>query len=342
MTGTLPSSRVRKFTERTAALLHGLLAVLTLSLAASFLSEHYGAPAMLMALLLGMAFHFLALEGRCVAGIEFTAGTVLRVAVALLGVRITAAQVAALGLETVAVVCAGVAATILFGRFLAVRLGADARFGLLTGGATAICGASAALAISSVLPPYPQRERDTTFAVIGVTSLSTIAMVIYPILAIALGFDESDAGVLIGATIHDVAQVIGAGYSISPQAGDAATITKLMRVALLVPVVIAVGLLFRTRDPASAGRAPWSRLPVPGFLIGFVALVAVNSWGGIPEPLRLGLVDLSRWGIIMAVAAIGMKTSLKSLMDVGGRAVTIIVAETVFLLCIVVAALAIP
>lgn len=339
MSGEVVRTRVRVLGERAAALFHGLLAVLTLALAPTFLSEHYGAPAMLMALLLGMAFHFLAVEGRCVAGIDFAAGQVLRLAVALLGARITAAQVAALGLETAAVVCAGVAATILFGWFLARRLGADPHFGLLTGGATAICGASAALAISSVLPPYPQRERDTMFAVIGVTSLSTLAMVIYPVVVVVVGLDERDAGILIGATIHDVAQVIGAGYSISAEAGDAAAITKLMRVALLVPAVVVIALLFRARGGAPGSKAPWSRLPVPGFLIGFVVLVALNSWGGLAEPLRLGLADVSRWGIVMAVAAIGMKTSLKSLVDVGGRAVGIIFAEAVFLLCIVMAVL---
>lgn len=324
--------------RRASRLFHGLLAVLTLTLAASFLSEHYGAPVMLMALLLGIAFHFLAEEGRCVAGIEFASGHLLRVAVAFLGARITAEQVVALGLETVVVVCAAVAATILFGRLLATRLGVDPRFGLLTGGATAICGASAALAISSVLPPYPQRERDTMFAVIGVTTLSTLAMVIYPVLAIILGFDGNEAGILIGATIHDVAQVIGAGYSISAEAGDSATITKLMRVALLVPVVLVVALMFRSRMAAGAA-GPWSRLPVPGFLIGFIVLVALNSVAALPEQLRSVLADLSRWGVIMAVAAIGMKTSLKSLLDVGGRAITIIVAESLFLLCIVIAIL---
>ncbi|MEO1460405.1 MAG: putative sulfate exporter family transporter, partial [Pseudomonadota bacterium] len=136
---------------RAHALGPGILVSVVVGIAAQFLSEHYGAPAMLMALLLGIAFHFLAEEGRCVAGIEFTAKTVLRLGVALLGVRISVELLMGLGIELIALVIASVALTILFGLVGARLLGRGWRLALLTGGSVAVCGASAAMAIAAVL-----------------------------------------------------------------------------------------------------------------------------------------------------------------------------------------------
>ncbi len=128
----------------------GVLVAGTIALASTWLAQHYTAPVMLFALLFGMAFHFLHESGRCVAGIEFASRSVLRAGVALLGVRITLGQIATLGVVPVATVVVGVATTILFGLLLARRLDLPPMFGVLSGGAVAICGASAALAIASV------------------------------------------------------------------------------------------------------------------------------------------------------------------------------------------------
>jgi uncharacterized integral membrane protein (TIGR00698 family) len=291
----------------------GMVVALTVAAAARFLSDHYGAPQMLFALLLGLAFHFLAEDRRCVPGIEFTASRVLRVGVALLGLRITVEQVAGLGLSII-------------GWTAAKLLGRGGSFGVLTGGAVGICGASAAMAIAAVLPRHPQHERDTIFAVIAVTTLSTIAMVIYPIVAKALGLDDHAAGIFLGGTIHDVAQVVGAGYGISPEAGDVATVTKLFRVAMLVPVVFALSLVFGRRG-GGTGR----RVPLPFFVIAFCLLVAANSFGLVPEVPREFLTELSRWCLVAAIAALGVKTSLKALMTVGAVPVSLMVAETLFI-----------
>jgi len=313
----------------------GLLVSFTIAIAASFLGEHYGAPVMLYALLLGMAFHFLHQDGRCVAGIDLAAKSVLRIAVGLLGAQITLAQIMSYGLWLPLLAVAGVLLTILFGLAAARAAGLPSHFGLLTGGAVAICGASAALAISSVLPRSETSERDTVFTVVGVTALSTLAMIIYPMITAWLGWDDTAAGIFIGATIHDVAQVVGAGFSISEPAGQAATFTKLLRVMLLVPVVLSLALVFRKGSGAgdNAGAKP------PLFLLVFVALVALNSVGAIPAPALDAMKQISRWFLVGAIAALGMKTSLKALAQVGGRAVGLIVAETLFLAVLVAAVL---
>jgi uncharacterized integral membrane protein (TIGR00698 family) len=312
--------------SRLKGLAPGLVVSATVAMAATFLSEHYGAPVMLFALLLGMAFNFLAKDRQCRAGVAFTSSAILRVGVALLGAKITADAVLKLGYGPLLLTVMGVSLTIGFGMLLARTLGLKRDFGLLTGVSVGICGASAALAIASILPRGKDgiSERDTIFTVLGVTTLSTLAMVAYPIIATSLEFDDLKAGMFLGATIHDVAQVIGAGYTISDTAGEAATVTKLLRVALLVPVVVAITLLMFGGKGAGRSQRP----PFPLFLVGFVALVTVNSLGLIPEPLRLALEEVSRWALVAAIAALGIKTSLKDLATLGPKALILLVAET--------------
>ena len=303
----------------------GLLTALTVALAAKFISEHYGAPVMLMALLIGMAFNFLAEDGgKCVAGIEFSSKVLLRLGVALLGLGITVQQIASTGSEVLLITLFGVALTISLGLILSRFLGRGARFGLLIGGAVAICGASAALAISSVLPKSETLERDTIFTVIGVTALSTLAMIVYPIIADLMELSEVATGVFFGATIHDVAQVVGAGYSVSELAGDTATFVKLLRVALLVPIVVVLSLVFSGAHEPGAKRS----LPIPFFVIGFAALVIAGSYDLVPVTVKDGLLSFSRWCLVVAIAALGMKTSLRKLGDVGGSAIVLICALT--------------
>lgn len=306
----------------------GLLVALTIALAATWLSQHYGAPVMLFALLFGMAFHFLHEEGRCVAGIEFTSRAVLRVGVALLGAKITAGQILGLGVMPIATVIVGVTTTIALG-FLASRLFGQSRaFGVLSGGAVGICGASAALAIASILPRTKDSERDTILTVVTVTALSTVAMITYPLVAAAAGLDHAHAGIFLGGTIHDVAQVVGAGYTVSPQTGDIATYVKLLRVALLLPVVLTLGFAFR-RGHATDGRR--ARVPLPLFLVGFAALVVTGSVGLLPKPAVDAASEVSRWCLVAAVAALGMKTSFGALVKVGWRPVLLIAAETLWI-----------
>ena len=319
-------------------LLPGLMLAVMIALAVRFVSEHLGGPAMLYALLFGMAFNFLCEDERFTGGIRFASRTLLRLGVALLGLRITVAEVADLGWPVVALVVAGVLVTILGGWAIGRACGLGNEHSVLSAGSVAICGASAALAISSILPEHKHRERNTILTVAAVTALSTVAMVVYPVFVTTLELDHQTAGVFLGATIHDVAQVVGAGYSISEEAGDTATVVKLLRVAMLVPIVLVLSLAFRNDETVGEGR----QLPVPLFVIVFAALVFVGSAEWFPSGLKTVLLDLSRWCLIISISAIGMKTALKSLQDVGGQAVFIICAETVLLALFVLGFLLIP
>ncbi len=338
-TPPLPDSRVRRLTDPVRQLAPGVLACLVIALAAQFLSDHYGAPTLLLALLLGIAFQFLSEEGAAVPGVAFTSRTVLRLGVALLGARMSFELLLSIGLDTIALCVLAVAATIGFALIAARVLGRGWRIALLTGGAVAICGASAAMAIAAVLPRNEHSERNLIFTVISVMLLSTTAMVAYPIICAALGFDDKATGIFLGATIHDVAQVVGAGFSVSDTAGEAATLVKLFRVTLLAPVVLCYSLSIRHFVP-SEGVGEGSRPPlVPGFVVAFIVLAVANSIGLVPAPAATLMVDASRWALVLGIAAVGMKTSMRSIREVGVTAIALIVAETLFLAVFIVGGL---
>ncbi|MEG8202348.1 putative sulfate exporter family transporter [Pseudomonas sp. 5FOS] len=318
--------------QRIRTLAPGVVVSLIVGAAASFLSEHYAAPVMLFALLLGMALNFLAVDGPCKAGIEFTARTVLRLGVALLGMRITLDQIASLGWKPVVLVITLVVVTILASVVVAKVLGFSRLFGMLTGGATAICGASAALALAAALPQHPRKEHATLFTVIGVSALSTLAMILYPMIAQWLHLSPAQAGVFLGATIHDVAQVVGAGYSMSTETGDIATVVKLMRVAMLLPVIVCAAMITRRQGLEAGGQRP----PLlPWFAVGFLLLACVNSTGWVPAAVQGGINDLSRGCLVVAISALGMKTQLKALASVGVKPIALMVGESVFLVLLV-------
>ncbi|MGQ2981306.1 MAG: YeiH family protein [Polaromonas sp.] len=330
-----PAAFIHRWRAQLGRHFPGVLVCGVIALSATFVSEHYGGPQLLYALLIGLAFHFLNGDPRVVQGINFCGRTVLRVGVALLGARITFAQVAELGLQTALLMVLAVLLTISCGLLLARWLGCARDQGVLTGSAVAICGASAALAVSSVLPQTRENERFTLLAVVGVTVLSTLAMVIYPFSLNAIGLSPAQAGIVLGGSIHDVAQVVAAGMMLGPQAGDTATLVKLFRVMLLMPVVLVIAVLYRKHPGV---KTPDTEVPlIPGFLLAFIVLVMLASVGTITPDMAKVAGDASRWMLVTAIAAAGVKTSFEDLLKLGWKPVALLLGETVFIVAFVVA-----
>ena len=307
------------------AALSGALAV-----AAYAIAYRYGAPAMLMGLLLGLSCHFLSESDRFARGLVWASGPCLRFGVALLGLRLSVGDIAVLGWPAVSAVCAAVVMTLFFGVIWSRALGCDRDLGLLTGGAVGICGASAAMAISAALPESEGKQRHTLFTVIGVTAFSTAAMVFYPVFGDLLHFTSTDMGFFIGATIHDVAQVVGAGYSVSPETGDLATFVKLLRVAMLVPVVMGIAFLCRA-TPQVQGDARSASPSFPLFLLGFIALFLLNNTVSLPGALTHWVSQLATGLLLLAVTALGVRTSLREVASIGWRPIALLGGETLFL-----------
>ena len=299
-------------------------------------------PAMVIALAFGIALNPVARRPVFQAGIVFCLKTVLRWAVALLGLRIALGDIAALGWTTALLVVAAMAATLASGFLLARLFAQPAGYGALAGAGTAVCGASATLATSIVVPDYKGKEADVAFVVVAVNALSTLAMVLYPLACAFLGFDQQRTGVMLGATIHDVAQVVGAGYAVSEPAGNTAVIVKLFRVFLLLPVVLAVGWSFARRTVA----ADAARIPFPVFALVFVALCVLNSIAvSMPAVeqtyahIKAPLVEASTWGLLIAIGALGLGTSLPAIAALGWRHVATVIGTTIVILVTVTAGL---
>jgi uncharacterized integral membrane protein (TIGR00698 family) len=311
-----PASTVREMAP-------GLAVALAATAAAAYLSDHYGAPLTLMALLVGLALNFLGSDARLVPGLAFASRTLLRVGIVLVGVRVTLAQIVSLGPSALFATMAIIAATMGMAVLVARRMKLGAPFGVLAGGAVAICGASAAMAFASLLGERRINNAQLTLTLVGISAASALAMFLYPIIAHHSGLHDAQAGYMLGASIHDVAQALGAGYAFSAAAGQTATIVKLTRVALLAPALAVVALFFP--PDAEAGKRP----PVlPWFVIGFFVLAMVNSTGVIPPLVATTAQRLAAGCLACAVAATGIRSPMATLMKTGGKPLIVIAAAS--------------
>ena len=303
-----------------------------IAMAATLVFTLHGGSHILYALFFGFGFHYLSHDVITRPGIEFCSRAVLRLGVGLLGARITAGQIAGLGWITAAIVIAAVVTTMVCGVMIGRYMGISRAQAVLSGGSVAICGASAALAISTVLPRNKDSERFTLIVVITVTVMSTIAMVIYPLVAKLLHLPPELAGLFLGGSIHDVAQVVGAGYMLNQETGDYATIVKLFRVSMLAAVVVVVSSFFkRDRESSEIVSIEPKQHLVPWFLWVFGALVILNSVGGVPTVAVPILDDISRGCLVVAIAALGVKTSFMELAQAGWRPFALLLVETLWM-----------
>ena len=304
----------------------GVAVSLTVSLAALWMAGQYGFPAILAGLLLGLALHFLSEHPALGAGLDFVSRHFLRIGIVLLGLQVSMAQIAAIGWAAFAGLVAIMVAAFGAG-LLGAKVSGQGRYaGVLAGGATAICGASAALALYSVIGRDRLDQARFTLTLVGVSLASALALALYPAMASALGLSDAQAGYLVGASIHDVAQAIGGGFAISDAAGAQATVIKLSRVALLAPVVALVALWLG--KPGGGAEPLWRRIAVPWFILAFLALVILGSFVAIPPALADRGLDLSKFLLLMAVTATAMRSRLSLLVEAGWRPLVPVFAAT--------------
>ena len=313
---------------RRSSLFPGLAVCATAAAAAAWLSDHYGFPIILLGLIVGLALNFVSADERTHRGLDFASRTCLRIGIVVLGLQVTFAQIVTLGPVPFAALLVVMAATIAAG-LVGARLAGQSKYaGLLAGGATAICGASAALALYGVIGRKRLPQEQFALTLVGISVASAIAMSIYPVLASELGLSDSQAGFVIGAAVHDVAQAIGGGYAFSEPAGSYATIVKLSRVALLAPIVIITGLAIGNAEDA-ANRPAWKRLALPWFITAFFAVVMLNSLVAVPAPLRDTALSASKGLLLVAVIATAMRSRLDLLMETGMKSVLPVIVATV-------------
>jgi uncharacterized integral membrane protein (TIGR00698 family) len=302
------------------------------------LTGGFSLPAMVIALFIGIALNRFATDPRFAAGITWCVKKLLRIAIGLLGLRIAFGDILGLGLGTLLLVVLSMIVTIAGAIWLAKLLGQEAGYGALAGAATAVCGASATLATTTVVPHYKNKDADTAFTVVMANAISTLVMLAYPPLCLWLGLGPRDTGLMLGATIHDMAQVVGAGYAVSNDVGNSAVVVKLFRVFLLLPVVLAIGWWFVQRGEKTGD----AKVPAPIFAVVFLVLVGLNTFAmATPSllpfylPIKAFLGEVSKWGLLLSIAALGLGTSLTAILAVGWRHVAVFMGATLLLLVVV-------
>ncbi|MDE1184183.1 YeiH family protein [Paraburkholderia sp.] len=265
------------------------------------------------------------------AGVNFSARKLLRIAVAFFGLRVSIQEIAQVGLPGLAESVLIVVSTLVIGTWAGMKLmKLDRDTALLTAAGSAICGAAAVLAFESTLQSKPHKS---AMAVGSVVLFGTLSMFLYPVLFKAgwLHLDTVGAGLFFGGTIHEVAQVVGAASNVSPEATHIATIVKMTRVMLLVPVLLAVGMwVNRTPRGKSYGAASDDgqtahtprKLAIPWFALGFLACVGVNSLHVLPEVATQSVNTLDTFALTMAMTALGIETRLSQIRQAGPRALT--------------------
>jgi uncharacterized integral membrane protein (TIGR00698 family) len=300
--------------------LRGLAAAAALALTASWIAAGFGDPLarnpVLVAMLLGLA---IGLTFGCPAtlrpGLDFTKRTLLRLGIVLVGFRITAALLIDLGPAPVLIAAVELTIVLLAVRWVARRLfGLDGDLALLVAVGAGICGAAAILAFASM---KKERDRHAGAAVTLITLAGTVALLAYPLLYghnALPGLDERRFGVTVGASIFELAGVYGASASVSEDALNVATLVKLTKVLMLIPLLLIAGL------GAARGAGPDSvrRVPIPWFIVGFIAVVALNSTFTLHPQIRAALLGTSQFFLMMTTASVGLTTSLVALRAAGG------------------------
>jgi uncharacterized integral membrane protein (TIGR00698 family) len=284
---------------------------------------------MIIAIILGIAFHNL--FGTPVAaksGVAFSMRKVLRFAIVLLGLQLTASQVADVGVTGVAIIATTLVATFAFTLWLGRLIGVDAKLAKLIAAGTSICGASAVIATNTVTKAP---EEDVAYAVACVTVFGSIAMFVYPLLPGLFQLGPHAYGLWAGASIHEIAQVVAAAFQDGQQAGEFGTVAKLTRVMMLAPVVIALSLAARQRARSSRVAHSSPPAPMPWFVLGFIAMVGVNSVIDIPIEAKSWTVTSTTFLLTMALAAMGLETDIRKLRAKGLRPLFLGLAAFLFI-----------
>jgi uncharacterized integral membrane protein (TIGR00698 family) len=280
---------------------------------------------MIIAILLGIALHnTIGTPVRARAGVVFSLKRLLRLAIVLLGLQLTAQQVAAVGATGMGIIVVTLLSTFLVTKALGRLFGVERGLAELIAAGTSICGASAVIATNTVTCAA---DEDVAYAVACVTVFGSLSMFLYPALPGLLHLDAHHFGLWSGASIHEVAQVVAAAFQDGRDAGEFGTIAKLSRVMLLAPLVLGLGFVAtrRGRDDVQ-GRAP-----LPWFVFGFIALIGVNSLGVVPAEAKQVLVPATTFLLTAALAAMGLETDIGKLRARGVRPLALGAASWLFI-----------
>jgi uncharacterized integral membrane protein (TIGR00698 family) len=325
----LPTSSAPSALDRVRSFAPGVLLTAAIAAAAFAVRRIPGVSVLsplILAILIGMAVrNTVGRPAWAHAGAAFSMRRLLRLGIILLGLQLTVAQVARVGVAGVALIVVSLAATFLFTKRLGRVLKVDAKLAELIAAGTSICGASAVIATNTVTRAS---DEDAAYAVACVTIFGSLAMFTYPLLAAPLALGPHAFGLWAGASIHEIAQVVAAAFQRGAAAGEIATISKLTRVMMLAPVVITLGAVAARR---AKGEGVQAKAPMPWFVLGFVALTVINSFAPLPAEVKPYTTTTTTFLLAMALAAMGLDADFRKLKARGPRPLLLGAASALFI-----------
>lgn len=332
----MPTQARSSFSAHAKSLYLGVLVCILIGVAAMAFGNRYDMPNMIVAILLGLALHPLCESRLLKPGINWSAKSLLYAGVALLGLRIDVAFIAQSGWVIPFISLSALTVAFFAGQLIGRLFGLDKLLVVLMSGAVAICGVSAAAAICCALPRCKERDSQLALTIGGITVLSTVAMILYPIIAHWLSLTDIQSGALMGGSIHNVSQAVGAGYAISGEAGDMSTVVKLIRVSALLPVIILISF-FYGRDKTSSNSVSWNTY-FPPFMIAFFVFALINFLNVLPEAAVETGVRLSEFFLVVSLVAIGINTNIRDIVTVGIKPMIAMSLTTLVMLLFVIVA----
>ncbi|WP_246846156.1 YeiH family protein [Brevundimonas sp. SGAir0440] len=282
---------------------------------------HVWLEPLVLAILLGAAVRTAwTPDARFKAGIDFSAKTLLEVAVVLLGASVSAATLSSLGVGFVLGIFALVALAIIVGFGVGRVLGLNPRMALLVACGNAICGNSA---IAAVAPVIDADGKEVAASIAFTAVLGVIVVLALPLLGGLIHLNSLQYGALAGLTVYAVPQVLAAAAPFGAVATQTGTVVKLVRVLMLGPVILALSLIFRDRAPGAA-KPGLSRL-LPWFIIGFLIMIGLRSFDLIPQAALAPMAAASGLLTVVAMAALGLQTDIRAVARAGGRVVAAVI-----------------
>jgi uncharacterized integral membrane protein (TIGR00698 family) len=293
-----------------------------------------GASALMLAILFGIIVRIIVGERMTIRpGVLFVQKRLLRIAIILLGVQLTFADLTSLNAIIVGVIVASVTCTFVFCSLVGRLLGIDAGLTRLIAAGAAICGISAIVATNTVVEAP---DEDVTYAIATATAFGSVSIFAYPVLAAVVALHPTPYAIWVGSSLHEVAQVIAAGFVYGNEAGELAVLVKLTRVLMLLPMVLALAWLYRAKSRHAGVSKPSvtetvRNFPFPLFILGFVLMIGINSLDLVPPSTKPLVTFASAFLFAMALAALGLETDLKKLRHRGLRPLFAAVLAWIFI-----------
>lgn len=282
------------------------------------LIKNLNLSAIIIAIVLGMLIkNTIGTKQDMIDGIKFCSKKVLRLAIILLGFKLSLMEVSKLGLKSIIIILIVSISTMLLTKYVGKKLNISRDLSLLIGAGTSICGASAIVAVNAVT--NTKKDEDLAFAIGVVTVFGTFSMVLYPLFFHLFNINTMAYSLWTGTSIHEVAQVVAAGFSASNQAGISATIVKLTRVLLIIPVTIFLSVRASTKksEKENNQKLNLKNITIPWFVLMFLAVIAINSTNIIDKTLSKHLIELDNYLMTAAMVGLGLETSFEQMKKVG-------------------------